>query len=174
MKIINNNQKELLEKQKEIKLYNKELKEINANIIDNNNTKWSISVFSSVFVTFIILSLITPSVDTTLMMALKCILITGFSLIIGIMVGSKIIMPFYKPLQGIKKETDAMHLAYLLDKYKPLAVARKGENYLLVLEDKLTKIIVREIICFRYIEKTNINEIILDIDNEKLYIPYKK
>lgn len=174
MKIINNNQKELLEEQKEIRLYNKELKEINATIIDNNNIKWSVSVFSSVLVTFIILSLITPNADTSLMMALKCLLITAFSLILGVLAGSKIIMPFYKPLQGVRKETEAMHLAYLLDKYKPLAVARKGENYLLVLEDKLTKVVVREIICFRYVEKTNINEIILDIDNEKLYVPYRK
>lgn len=174
LKIINNKQQALLDEQKAIRLYNKELKETNANIIENNNIKWSISVFASVLTTFIALSLISGGTKDPIILALKCIIITVFSLIFGVLIGSKIVMPFYKQLESMRHETESMHLAYLLDKYSPLAVARKGENYLLVLEDKNTKVVVRENINFQYVEKTNINEIILDIDNEKLYVPYRK
>ena len=174
LKIINNRQEELLKAQEEITQYNDELKNINAKIMDDNNVKWSLSVVISVIVMFIFLSVLPIKLDNIYLTVFKCVIITALSLIFGVFIGTKIMLPFYKPLEGIKHETESMHLAYLLNKYKPLAVARKGENYLLVLENRTTKIVVREMINLKYIEKTNINEIILDIDNEKLYIPYKK
>lgn len=174
LKIINNKQEELLKAQEEIAQYNSDLKDINSKIIDDNNVKWSLSVVISVIVMFIVLSILPIKLSNAYLTIFKCVIITIVSLVFGIFIGTKIMLPFYKPLEGIKHETESMHLAYLLNKYKPLAVARKGENYLLVLENKTTKIVVREVINFCYIEKTNINEIILDIDNEKLYVPYKK
>lgn len=174
MKIINNNKDLLIEEQLEIRKYNKDLENKNANIIDKNNIKWSISVFISVAIIFVILLLIPLPINSFILETLKCVIITALSILFGITLGTKIVMPFYKPLLSIKKETEAMHVSNLLNTYNPLAVARKGNNYLLVLEDRKTKVVLREIINFRYIEKTNINEIILDVDNEKLYIPYRK
>ena len=174
MKIINNDKEKLLTEQIKIRKYNKNLADENSKIVDKNNMKWSISVFASVFVIFTILILIPIRFDSFILETFRCVFITAISILLGIPIGSFVIKKFYKPLLGIIKETESMHVTNLLNTYNPLAVARKGNNYLLVLEDKTTKVVLREIINFTYIEKTNINEIILDVDNEKLYIPYKK
>lgn len=171
MKIINNKREELVKQQKEIREYNKELSNTNTDIIENNNLKWSISVFCSVILLFIIFAIITADIS---FIAIKYIFITILSLISGMALGTKIASSLYKPLESVRHETVSMRLSYLLTKYKPLAIARKGNNYLLVMEDKDTKVAIREFLDIRYVEKTNINEIVLDVDNETLYLPYKK
>lgn len=174
MKIINTRQEQLLKEKHEIRRYNKTLAQVNANIIETNNIKWATSIFLCVAVVFIVLSILPVETESELFKAMKHVIVTVASLLLGVPIGSRIVMPFYQQLQGIKYETESMHVAAVLNKYKPLAIARKGVNYLLVLEDRETKVVVREVIRFKYVEKTNINEIILDVDNEKLLIPYRK
>lgn len=172
MKIINTKKEELLQEQKDICIYNKQLSDINEKIIDKNNTKWMISVFLSAATIYILLLVFSMNINGIFIEPIKYIIITMLSVSIGIIIGSRIIIPFYKPLLRVKKETKGMHIALLLNKYNPIAIARKGEKYLLLLENKDTKVVMREIITFKYIEKTNISEIVLDVDNERLYIPY--
>lgn len=172
MKIINTKKEELLQEQKDICIYNKQLGNINEKIIDKNNTKWMISVFLSAATIYILLLVFSMNISGVFIEPIKYIVITMLSVSIGIIIGSRIIIPFYKPLLRVKKETKAMHIALLLNKYNPIAIARKGEKYLLLLENKDTKVVMKEIITFKYIEKTNISEIVLDVDNERLYIPY--
>lgn len=175
MKIINTRKEELLSEKREIYKFNKKLKDINESIVDKNNMTWVSSVLLSVAVIFIGLALIPINTNGFWIYDLiRYFTITILSIIIGVLIGTKLSIPFYRPLLGIKRETESMHVAYLLYKYNPMAIARKGESYLLVLEDKNTKVIMKEVIMFKHIEKTNINEIILDVDKERLYIPYKK
>lgn len=173
MKIINTKSEELLRERKEIRHYNKKLPEINENIIEMNNAKWLICIFITVPAIFILLLFVPFNTDTFAMEIIRYTGITALSITIGIILGTKIAAPFYRPLQSAKVETEAMYMANLLYKYTPKAVARKGASYLLVLEDKKTKLLMREVIIFKPIEKSNINEIILDIDKERLYVPKK-
>lgn len=174
MRIVNTKSKELLEEQKQIRKYNNRLPEINEEIIELNNIKWMSSIFVTVPAIFVLLLFIPFKSTGLLLDILRYTSITALSITIGIALGTKIAALFYRPLQNAKHETESMHIAHLLNKYNPMAVAKKGNNYLLVLEDKVTKIIMNEVIMFKHIEKTNINEIILDVDNERLYIPYKR
>lgn len=174
MRIVNTKSEELLEEQKQIRRFNSRLPEINEEIIELNNVKWMASIFTTVPAIFILLLFIPFQTTGLIFEILRYVGITALSITVGITLGTKIAAPFYRPLQNAKQETEGMYIANLLNKYNPMAVAKKGGNYLLVLEDKTTKIIMREIIMFKHIEKTNINEIILDVDNERLYIPYKR
>lgn len=173
MKIINTKSEELLKERKEIRQYNKKLPEINENIMEMNNAKWLICIFIAVPAIFILLLFIPFNTDTFVMEIIRYTGITALSITIGIILGTKIAAPLYRPLQNARHETEAMYMANLLYKYNPVAVAKKGPSYLLILEDKKSKLIIREIIIFKHIEKSNINEIILDIDKERLYVPKK-